>query len=82
LGSTYCEAEEWMELAQDYVQWQASVLAVLILLVLLPQGRPTSVNTRECMDRPVCIDCKLHCFFCSNASVLGYAVQVSKKLIH
>jgi pyruvate-formate lyase-activating enzyme len=34
------------------------------------------------MDRPVCIDCKLHCVFCSNASVLGYAGQVSKKLIH
>ena len=28
----------WMELAQDRVQWQASVLAVLNLLVLLPES--------------------------------------------
>jgi len=29
-----CEDERWMELAQDHVQWQALVLAVLKLLVL------------------------------------------------
>jgi hypothetical protein len=32
-----CEDGRWMELAQDHVQWQALVLAVLNLLVLLPQ---------------------------------------------
>jgi hypothetical protein len=31
------EDEMWMELAQDRVQWQALVLAVLNLRVLLPQ---------------------------------------------
>ena len=31
-----CEDGRWMELAQDRVQWQALVLAVLNLLVLLP----------------------------------------------
>jgi len=30
-----CEDERWMELAQDRVQWQAFVLAVLNLRVLL-----------------------------------------------
>jgi hypothetical protein len=28
----------WMELAQDRVQWRALVLAVLNLLVLLPEN--------------------------------------------
>jgi hypothetical protein len=28
---------KWMELAQDRVQWQALVLAVLNLLVLVPE---------------------------------------------
>jgi hypothetical protein len=32
-----CEDGRWMELAQDRVQWQALVLAVLNLLVLLQQ---------------------------------------------
>ena len=32
-----CEDGRWMELAQDRVQWWALVLAVLILLVLLPE---------------------------------------------
>jgi len=31
-----CEDGRWMELAQDRVQWQALLLAVLNLLVLLP----------------------------------------------
>jgi len=33
-----CEDGRWMELAQDRVQWQALVLAVLKLLVLLPES--------------------------------------------
>ena len=33
-----CEDGRWMELAQDRVQWQALVLAVLNLLVLLPES--------------------------------------------
>ena len=33
-----CEDGRWMELAQDHVQWQALVLAVLRLLVLLPES--------------------------------------------
>jgi hypothetical protein len=37
LRETGCENGRWMELAQDRVQWQALVLAVLNLLVLLPQ---------------------------------------------
>jgi hypothetical protein len=32
-----CEDGRWMELAQDHVQWQALVLAVLNLRVLLPE---------------------------------------------
>jgi hypothetical protein len=32
-----CEDGRWMELAQDRVQWQALVLAVLSFLVLLPE---------------------------------------------
>jgi hypothetical protein len=32
-----CEDGRWMELAQDPVQWQALVLAVLKLRVLLPE---------------------------------------------
>jgi hypothetical protein len=32
-----CEDGRWMELAQDPVRWGASVLAVLNLLVLLPE---------------------------------------------
>jgi hypothetical protein len=32
------EEEKWMELAQDRVQWRALVLAVLNLLVLLPES--------------------------------------------
>jgi len=34
-----CEDGKWMELAQDRVQWQALLLAVLNLLVLLPDGK-------------------------------------------
>ena len=33
-----CEDGRWMELAQDRVQWQALVLAVLNLPVLLPDS--------------------------------------------
>jgi len=33
-----CEDGSWMELDQDRVQWQASVLAVLDLLFLLPES--------------------------------------------
>ena len=33
-----CEDGRWMELAQDRVQWQALVLAVLNLLVQLPES--------------------------------------------
>ena len=33
-----CEDGRWMELAQDCVQWWALVLAVLNLLVLLPES--------------------------------------------
>ena len=33
-----CGDGRWMELAQDRVQWQALVLAVLNLLVLLPES--------------------------------------------
>ena len=33
-----CVDGKWMELAQDPVQWQALVLAVLNLLVLLPES--------------------------------------------
>jgi len=33
-----CEDGRWMELAQDRVQWRALVLAVLNLLVLLPES--------------------------------------------
>jgi hypothetical protein len=32
-----CEDGRWMELAQDRVQWQALILAVLNLRVLLPE---------------------------------------------
>ena len=34
-----CEDGRWIELAQDRVQWQALVLVVLNLLVLLPERR-------------------------------------------
>jgi hypothetical protein len=37
LNEMGCEDGRWMELAQDHVQWQALVLAVLNLGVLLPQ---------------------------------------------
>jgi hypothetical protein len=37
LSKIGCEDGRWMELAQDRVQWQALVLTVLNLLVLLPQ---------------------------------------------
>jgi len=37
LSKISSEDKMWMELAQDRVQWQALVLAVLNLLVLLPQ---------------------------------------------
>ena len=39
-GSYEIEREEWrwMELAQDHVQWWASLLAVLNLCVLLPES--------------------------------------------
>ena len=33
-----CEDVRWMELAQDHVQWQAFVLAVLNFLVLLGES--------------------------------------------
>jgi hypothetical protein len=33
-----CEDGRWMELAHDRVQWQALVLAVLNLRVLLPES--------------------------------------------
>jgi hypothetical protein len=33
-----CEDGRWMELAQDCVQWWALVLAMLNLLVLLPES--------------------------------------------
>ena len=33
-----CEDGRWMELAEDRVQWQVLVLAVLILPVLLPES--------------------------------------------
>jgi len=33
-----CEDGRWIELAQDRVQWQALVLVVLNLLVLLPES--------------------------------------------
>jgi hypothetical protein len=36
LRETGCEDGRWMELAQDRVQWQALVLAVLNLRVMLP----------------------------------------------
>jgi hypothetical protein len=36
LGETCFEDGRWMELAQDRVQWQALVLAVLNLLVVPP----------------------------------------------
>jgi hypothetical protein len=38
LRKTGCEDGRWMELAQDRVQWRALVLAVLNLLVLLPDS--------------------------------------------
>jgi hypothetical protein len=38
LRETGCEDGRWMELAQDRVQWQALVLAVLNLPVLLPES--------------------------------------------
>jgi hypothetical protein len=38
LGKIGCEDGSWMELAEDRVQWQALVLAVLNLLVLLPES--------------------------------------------
>ena len=37
-----CEDGSWMELVQDCVQWQALVLAVLKLLVLLADSRLVS----------------------------------------
>jgi hypothetical protein len=33
------EVGKWIELAQDHVQWQALVLAVLTLRVLLPESQ-------------------------------------------
>jgi hypothetical protein len=38
LRETGCEDGRWMELAQDRVQWQTLVLAVLNLRVLLPEN--------------------------------------------
>jgi hypothetical protein len=38
LSEICCEGGSWMELAQDRVQWQALVLAVLNLGVLLPES--------------------------------------------
>jgi hypothetical protein len=37
LKGTVCEDERWMELAHDNIQWQALVLAVLNLQILLQQ---------------------------------------------
>jgi hypothetical protein len=38
LRETVYEHRRWIELAQDYVQWQALILAVLNLLrILLPE---------------------------------------------
>jgi hypothetical protein len=37
LRETGCEDGMWMELAQDRVQWQALILVVLNLRVLLPE---------------------------------------------
>ena len=37
-GEVRCEVGRWMELAQDRVQWQALVLAVMNHLVLLPES--------------------------------------------
>jgi hypothetical protein len=48
-----CEDGRWMELAQDRVQWQALVLAVLNLGVLLPE-------LANCVA-----DCKLQATFAS-----------------
>jgi hypothetical protein len=42
LRETGCEDKRWMELAQNRVQWQALVLAVLNLWVL-----PQPVNSQE-----------------------------------
>ena len=43
-----CEDGRWIELAQDRVQWQALVLAVLNLLVLLPESELISkMDLRE-----------------------------------
>jgi len=39
-----CEVGKWMEPAQDRVQWQVLVLAVLNLLVLLPETFLTAVR--------------------------------------
>jgi hypothetical protein len=39
LGDTGCEDGRWMEVAQDRVKWQALVLAVLNLRVLLPESQ-------------------------------------------
>jgi hypothetical protein len=37
LSETGCEDGKWIELAKDRVEWWALVLAVLNLLVLLPE---------------------------------------------
>jgi hypothetical protein len=39
LREIYCDDGRWMKLAQDRVQWQALVLAVLNPLVLTPEGK-------------------------------------------
>jgi hypothetical protein len=44
LRETGCEDGRWMELTQDRVQWQALVMAVLILRVLLPDNWLTMTN--------------------------------------
>jgi hypothetical protein len=36
LRETGCEDQRWMDLAQDYIQWQTLVLMVLNLECLLP----------------------------------------------
>ena len=41
------EVKNWMELAQDRVQWQALVLAALNLLVLLPELVNNRMDLRE-----------------------------------
>lgn len=38
VGNIICDDGRWMELAQDYIQWRAFVLAVLNLQILLSES--------------------------------------------